>query len=102
MPLLVTRATGYRSSVAVRRPPAEGTHDLLDGARQLPDGSGSRGVGGRPVGLSTASRSPEVVASMKDAPSYGTPLLRPRTVLGAQGALGASVRPGPLEVWRCP
>lgn len=55
MPIMVTRATGSIGSAVVRRPRAEGAHNLLGLARRLPGGSGSRGADRCSVGLSAES-----------------------------------------------
>ncbi|WBB61888.1 hypothetical protein O7599_04875 [Streptomyces sp. WMMC500] len=53
MRVVITEATGNFGSVVVQRLHAEGTHDLADLARRLPEGPDSRGADRRSVDLST-------------------------------------------------
>lgn len=71
-----------------------------DGHETPDDGHEQRAHGARrPLAKDGPDVSTDVVESMKDAASGGTPVLRPRTVLGA---LGATIRHRPFEVRRCP
>lgn len=65
----------------------------------MTDTTRARTEPGRPPAEDGPDVSTERVESLKDAASGRTSVLRPRTVLGA---LGATIRPSPVEVQRCP